>query len=141
MGSVNKCELLQWRLMVDMLQFFCYGEYIMGLFEDSLRKLIARLTNIEISAATIMKVLRFSMEIVETTQLKGEAQMELCKKLIRTVVVEAPISDAKEKLLLDMIDQDILEHTIELVVDATRGHLDINAGAMVVKTCCLPLFR
>jgi len=120
---------------------FCYGEYIMGLFEDSLQKLKARLTNIEISAATIMKVLRFSMEIVEATQLKGAAQMELCKKLIRTVVVEAPISDAKEKLLLDMIDQDILEHTIELVVDATRGHLDINAGVMVAKTCCLPLFR
>ena len=40
-----------------------------------------------------------------------------------------------------MIDQDILEHTIELVVDATRGHLDINAGVMVTKTCCLPLFR
>ena len=56
----------------------------MGLFEDSLQKLKARLTNIEISAATIMKVLRFSMEIVETTQLKGEAQMELCKKMIRT---------------------------------------------------------
>lgn len=113
----------------------------MSVFEDSLQKLKIRLADIEISAATIMKVLRFAMEIVEATQLKGEAQMQLCKKMVRIIVVDAPITDEKEKLLLGMIDQDILEHTIELVVDATQGHLDINAVAQITKSCCLPLFR
>ena len=74
----------------------------MSVFEDSLQKLKIRLTDIEISAATIMKVLRFAMEIVEATQLKGEAQMQLCKKMVRIIVVDAPITDEKEKLLLDI---------------------------------------
>ncbi len=113
----------------------------MSVFEDSLQKLKTRLADVEISATTIMEVLRFAMELVETTQLKGEEQTQLCKKLVRTVVVDAPISDDKEKLLLDMIDQDILEHTIKLVVHATQGHLDINTVAQITKTCCLPFFR
>ena len=112
----------------------------MSVFEDSLQKLKMRLADVEICATTIMEVLRFAMEIVETTALKGEEQTQLCKKIVRTIVVDAPISDEKEKLLLDMIDQDILEHMIKLVVNATHGHLDINVVTQITNTCCLPFF-
>ena len=47
-------------------------------------------------------------------------------------------ADEREKLLLDMIDQNVIENTIDLIVAATRGELDINSVQEVVKTCCLP---
>jgi len=102
----------------------------------SLFKLNEKLGDMEINAQTILTVTRFSMEVVEATKLKGAAQKELAIKLVRQVVVEAPISDDKEKLLLDMIDQGILADTIELVVDASKGKLDINTVVTVASGCC-----
>ncbi len=67
---------------------------------------------------------------------KGPAQRNLAIKLVRQIVVDAPISDEKEKLLLDMIDQGILANTIELVVAASNGKLDINTVVAVATGCC-----
>ena len=104
-------------------------------------ELKSKIGNIEINAETIIDVLRFSMEIVETTQLKGVAQKKLALELVRQVVVEAPISDDKEKLLLDMIDKGILGNTVDLIVLASRGGLDINLAAETAVGCisvCFP---
>ncbi len=110
-----------------------------NLFDESLGELKSRIADKEVNAATLMTILRIVMEIVEPTHLKGTTQKELAKRLIRQVVVDAPIADEREKLLLDMIDQDIIGNTIDLVVAATHGKLDINSIEEVAKTCCLPL--
>ena len=102
----------------------------------SLVKLNEKIGDMEINAQTIITVTKFSMEVVEATKLKGAAQKELAISLVRQVIVEAPISDEKEKLLLDMIDQGILANTIELVVAASKGNLDINAVVAVASGCC-----
>jgi hypothetical protein len=102
----------------------------------SLFKLNEKIGDMEINAHTIITVTKFSMEVVEATKLKGAAQKELAISLVRQVIVEAPISDEKEKLLLDMIDQGILANTIELVVAASKGNLDINAVVAVASGCC-----
>jgi hypothetical protein len=95
-----------------------------------------KIGDMEINAQTIITVTKFSMEVVEATKLKGAAQKELAISLVRQVIVEAPISDEKEKLLLDMIDQGILANTIELVVAASKGNLDINMVVAVATGCC-----
>ena len=92
--------------------------------------------DIEINAQSIIKILKFAMECVEVTELKGEAKKDLAIKLVRNVVEEAPITDEKEKLLLDMIDQKILHNTIDLVIDARDGKIDINTIAKVSTKCC-----
>ena len=84
-----------------------------NVFKSSMNALKEKVGNMEINAQTVITVLRFAMEVVEATQLKGEAQKELAIKLVRQIVVEAPISDDKEKLLLDMIDAGILSDTVE----------------------------
>ncbi len=108
-----------------------------SLFAVSLRKLKGKIGDTEINAQTIIKVLRFAMEVVEAApNFKGPAQRDLAIKLVRQIVIEAPISDEKEKLLLDMIDQGILTNTIELVVAASKGKLDINTVVAVATGCC-----
>ena len=105
-----------------------------------LRELLINLKNkigdMEINADNITKVLKFAMECVEVTELKGDAKKDLAIKLVRQVVEEAPISDDKEKLLLDMIDQKILHGMVDLVVEAKEGKIDINAVKQVASGCC-----
>ena len=76
-----------------------------NVFKSSMNALKEKVGNMEINAQTVITVLRFAMEVVEATQLKGEAQKELAIKLVRQIVVEAPISDDKEKLLLKHINK------------------------------------
>lgn len=105
-----------------------------------LREILTNLKNkigdMEINADNITKVLKFAMECVEVTELKGDAKKDLAIKLVRQVVEEAPISDDKEKLLLDMIDQKILHGMVDLVVEAKEGKIDINTVKQVASGCC-----
>lgn len=107
------------------------------IFESSLRKLKKKTENMEINAKTIIQVVRFAMEIVEATTLKGEKQKELVEKLVRQVITDAPISDKKEQILLYMVDEGIIGDITELVVSATKGELNVNAVIEVSKICCL----
>ena len=64
-----------------------------NVFKTSLNALKEKIGTTEINAQTIITILRFAMEVVEATQLKGAAQKELAIKLVRQIVLEAPISD------------------------------------------------
>lgn len=112
-----------------------------NVFKTSMKALKEKIGHTEINAQTVITILRFAMEVVETTQLKGEAQKELAIKLVRQVVVEAPISDEKEQLLLNMIDAGILADTVELVVNATKGDLDVNTAVKVAVGCCASFLK
>ena len=110
-------------------------------FSVSLKTLKEKNGDMEINADTIMQVLRFAMEVVEVTELKGAEQKELAIKLVREIVVEAPIADEKEKLLLDVIDQGVLGNTVDLVVQASKGELDVNAAVAVAAGCCASFMK
>ena len=116
---------------------------IAAAFDSSLKKLNETLEsrNIEITSKTITTVIKICMEIVEATQLKGKEQKILVERLVKKVVKDAPISDDKEKLLLDMIDEGIVGDVIDLVVSATKGELDVNAVEKVATGCCLAILK
>lgn len=105
-------------------------------FQSAYAQLKGRIRDVEITPQTIITVLRVAMEVVEMTQLKGEDQRVLAVRLVRRAVEEAPISDDREKLLLDMIDNGILDNTIELVVAATRGQINVNTALECATACC-----
>lgn len=111
------------------------------IFIEALAKLNGKIAGEEVNAKTIMTILRFAMEVVEATKVKGAEQKILATKLVRQVVVEAPITDDKEKMLLDMIDEDILGDTIDLIVSASKGELDINAVVEVATGCCAAFIK
>ena len=112
----------------------------MTIFDECYKKLKEKTANIEITPQTIIKVLQIAMEIVELTQAKGEAQKKLVESLVKQVVVDAPISDVKEKMMLNMIDEGILGDMATLVVSATKGELNINAAVEVAGVCCKSCF-
>ena|ERR1711991_303923 len=105
-------------------------------FDHCMQMLKHKLQETEITVENIMTVVKFAMEVVEVTELKGDEQKNMAIDLVRRVVVEAPISDEKEKLLLDIIDQGVLGNTVDLVVDASKGNLKINNVVKVATGCC-----
>ena len=111
------------------------------LVDKSLEILKNKLEGVEIIPDNIAKIVKLAMEIVEVTELKGVEQKDLCIKLIRRVIVDAPITDDKEKLLIDLIDSGILSSTIDLVVMAAKGGLEINDIAAAAVGCCASFLK
>ena len=112
-------------------------------FDTSLQKLNETLEsrNIEITSKTITTVIKICMEIAEATKLKGKEQKGLVERLIKKVIKDAPISDEKEKLLLDMVGQGVVGDVVDLVVSATKGELDVNAVEKAAVGCCLAVLK
>jgi hypothetical protein len=111
------------------------------ILEEILPMLKVKFKDTEVNAGNLITILRFAMEIVETTEAKGEEQKKLAIKLVRQMIVDAPIKDEKETLLLDIIDNGILSNTIDLVVDASKGNVNINKVVEVAATCCLSFLK
>ncbi len=105
-------------------------------YDECRKNLLDKIGKLEINTQTIIVILKMAMEIVEATQLKGTAQKQLCIKLVKDIVIAAPLSGSHEKLILDMIDSGVLDNTIDLVIDATQGKIDINAAIGVATGCC-----
>ena len=117
------------------------GKKLDTLEETAFKLLNEKLKDTEINASSVVLVLQYAMEIVELSEAKGAAQKELALSLVRQVIVDAPITDDKEKFLLELVDSDVLGNTVDFVVSASRGNLNINAATVVAQKCCLPFFK
>ena len=96
---------------------------------------------VTITPQTITIVIKIAMEIVEASVLQGEEQKVLVEKLVRKVIIDAPIDDDREKLLLDIIDEGIIGNVIDLVISATKGELNVNAVEEAAVGCCLAMLK
>tara|TARA_B110000008_G_scaffold276968_1_gene317307 strand:- start:1593 stop:2012 length:420 start_codon:yes stop_codon:yes gene_type:complete len=105
-------------------------------FVDALKSAQDKLKDKEINVANIMSIVQITMEAVELTKVKGEKQKDLAVKLIKKIIEDAPISDDKEKFLLDMLKEGVISSTIDLVVAASKGEIDINSVKEVAVGCC-----
>ena len=93
---------------------FVYGKIIMAekknenselenskVFFDCLKKLHSKFGNQQITMQSTIKLVRFSMEIVELTDFKGEEQKTLAIALTRKIVADAPMEDNKKEAVLE----------------------------------------
>ena len=96
----------------------------------------AKISLVTVSPESIMLILQYAMETVELTTLKGEAKKDAVVDLVRNVVVDAPIDSKVESILLEMIDDGIIKHTIDIVVSASRGKLNLNGVTSAGQIVC-----
>lgn len=113
---------------------------IQNVYETTLAKLKVKVSAITIRSSTLHLVIKYVMELVEQTPIKGSEQKEMALKLIRALIVD--FTDAEdERVLLQLLDDGTIGNMIDLIVDATRGRLDINTAVQVTTGClnrCLP---
>ena len=111
-----------------------------GLYDTSLEIIKEKISVIEIRPSTLHLIIKCVMEEIEDTPLKGVEQKEMALKLIRELVMDFTEGN-DEDVLLKLLDDGTIGNMIDLIVDATRGHLNINAIAKVSSGCinsCIP---
>lgn len=96
---------------------------------------------INLDTRTALKCLRYSMEIVELSELKGNAQKEMAVELIKALLNETPMDESKKIIIQSLLDEDIFGDTIDIIVDATQGNVNVNQIQEVAKSCCFPFFK
>ena len=114
-------------------------------FDGLVSKLDLKIGSLEITPQSVMSVVRFAMEVVEATELKGSEQKDMVLRLLRHVITVAPISDEKEALCLQIIDDGVVSNTIDIIVAATQGQLEVNTVVenvvdIAADTGCCGLF-
>ena len=99
---------------------YCYEE-----FEKQIKS-----QNVVISMDTIMRMLRIAMVIVEQTNESGKNKKDFVIRMIAKIVsdcADSTIMSAEMKIeILNMLYSPLIDDTIKLVVDASKGTLDLN---------------
>lgn len=98
----------------------------MSVFELALEELKKEVGKMEISPKSLMTIGKLAMEIVENTDVKGEAQKELVVRLVESIIKECNIDNNIKEACTDMIGNGTLSTTVELLVSASKGEFNIN---------------
>ena len=111
-----------------------------NIYEATLANLKEKVSVIEIRSSTLHLIIKYVMEEIEDTPLKGAEQKEMSLKLIKALIVDLTEND-DEKVLLDLLNNGTISNMIDLIVDATKGKLNINKLGKVGYGCfksCFP---
>ena len=121
------------------------GDIVENTVEDLMTQIMeyvkSMLQDVGIKPSTLPKVIGYVMEAIETTPMKGKEQKDFCLKVIDGLIQELHDSDEK-KILQDISSSGGIEGTIELVVSASKGELNINnVGKVACTSYVFPLFQ
>jgi len=105
-------------------------ESIDPLMETLTNQLLVKCKDMGVKKTTVTLVIKYVIEAVEDTSVKGSAQKDYAIRLLRALVEELSQGGDKE-YLLDAIDSGSIGDLIELVVSASKGDLNLNK---VLKT-------
>jgi predicted GNAT family N-acyltransferase len=78
------------------------------------------------SKSDIVPILRIVMEAIEEKELSGPKQKDLGKMVLQSVIRDSNMSDENKETCLEIIESGIIENTMELISDASKGKLNIN---------------
>jgi len=98
--------------------------------------LVEQAKSIGVKKSTIATLIKYVMEAVEVTPLKGPEQKDYALRLIRSLVVELANEEDKEYLFI-AIDSGSVSDTIDLIVAASRGELNVNIVVDTAATSCM----
>ena len=113
---------------------------IQDLFENILLKLKVKVSAINIESNSLHLIIKYVMESVEETPIKGSEQKEMAVKLIKALIMDLANEEEKD-ILIKLINDGTIGNMIDLIVDATKGRLNINNAVKVTSRClnrCIP---
>lgn len=105
----------------------------------------ARIEELDIGPKTVMTILKYAMESVEKLPVKGSEQRELAIRIVKHMIEKADIEEGVKEVCKTIVSSGALDATIDVIVDASRGRLQINqvveVATDVAESCCLPLLQ
>ena len=114
--------------------------------EDITSQLISTVTSevasrgIELSPKSIMQVLSIAMEAVEGSPVKGAQQKDLAIKVVLQVAENAGLPEEQLTIIKALVDGGFVSDTIDLVIAASQGKLNVNQAVDVAKGCFTTCF-
>ena len=105
-----------------------------NIYNACYKTLKSKISVIKIRASTLHLLIKYVMEEIENTPLKGTEQKEMSLKLIRELIIDLTDNE-DEEILLKLLDNGSISNMIDLIVDATKGKLNINSLAETSVGC------
>jgi hypothetical protein len=108
--------------------------------------IITNLGNKKFSQTDLIHILRETMEVIETHALSGLEKKEILLEILRKQIVDmdsSHIDDNIRNICIDMIDSGIINETINVIIMASKGKLNINViqDAIVKTNCIVTVFK
>lgn len=108
-----------------------------------LAELKGQLKDTQLEPFNLHIILKYVMEAVENSPLKGIEQKELAVSLIKELVNAQTDNDDTKAAMLILLDNGTIGNMIDLIIDATKGKLDVNKLKRFGFNCftvCFPVF-
>ena len=106
-----------------------------SLFKGLLAKVKSRVTSAGISVTTVTTVLKYSMEVVELSEVTGVEQRDLALDIVKRVIDDTKMSHDTRAACNAVLDSGVLVGVVDIVVDATKGKLSINVVKKKSNRC------
>ena len=116
----------------------------MSKFEDTYKKFLDKIDNTDsfkLNPHNLIVLLKNSIEIVEFLELSGKQKKTLVIDLLKKYVNESDIDSNEKEICIDMINNGTISETIDLVVDASNGNININNVIDLGTNCCEILLK
>ncbi len=99
-------------------------------YKDNIQTIITELKltwkEKQITIETIHLLLKDTMEIVDKFNCSGNEKKQHVNLIVRSIAIELIEDPNDEKLIIDFIDKNILGNTMDLIILASQGKLDIK---------------
>ena len=119
-------------------------------FDEELKKILKEKSinllkdklNVEtLNSELIIKFVVLVMELVEDTDVKGKSQKNLVLHIVTEIINESKLADEEKKLYLTILNSNNTSNTIDLIVDASKGNLNLNKVKKTVFSCLLSCLK
>jgi len=80
----------------------------------------------KITVSTIHNILKSCIELVDKFNCPGTEKKKYVIFIIKELVNDLVTDENEKKIIIIIIDEQLLENTIDIIIDASKGRLDIN---------------
>lgn len=113
-------------------------EELKRLLKEKALSLLKEKLNVEtLNSDLIVKFVVLVMELVEDTDVKGKSQKDLVIHVVNEIINESQLADEEKKLYLTILNSNNTSNTIDLIVDASKGNLNLNKVKKTAFSCLL----
>ena len=113
-----------------------------GLLKEKALILLKEKLNTEtLNSDLIIKFVVLVMELVEDTDVKGKSQKDLVLYIVTEVINESPVEEEEKTLYLTILSSNNTSNTIDLIVDASKGNLNLNKVKKTAFGCLLSCLK
>lgn len=101
--------------------------------------------NIGISITTLLTIVKYGMEIIDQYKLINKGKIlpssqdkkKILINIITIIISNSNMEEEDKKYVYNMINTGLIDNTIEIIIDATKGKIDVNKVDKIAEGCCM----